>query len=133
MTKSALVTEILRRLGTCDFDGVREMLAPAFVQEYPYRPTPDSPDRIEGPEPFLEFCRRGMTAFAPYAFRIDALYETTDIRIVIAEYSSHTRLLATDTPYSNAYVGVFIFDDDSLLSLWREYLNPQVIAKVFGA
>ena len=133
MTNSALVTEILRRLGTADFDGVREMLSPAFVQEYPYRPTPESPDRIDGIEPFLEFCRAGMTAFAPYAFRIDALYETTDTRIVIAEYSSHTRLLATDAPYSNAYVGVFIFDDDNLLSLWREYLNPQIIAKVFGA
>ena len=133
MTNSALVTEILRRLGTADFDGVREMLSPAFVQEYPYRPTPESPDRIDGIEPFLEFCRAGMTAFAPYAFRIDALYETTDTRIVIAEYSSHTRLLATDAPYSNAYVGVFIFDDDNLLSLWREYLNPQIIAKVFAA
>ena len=133
MTNAERATEILRRLGTFDFDGVRDMLSPAFVQEYPYRPTAESPDRIDGIEPFLEFCRAGMTAFAPYAFRVDALYETTDARIVIAEYSSHTRFLATDAPYSNAYVGVFIFDDDNLLSLWREYLNPQIIAKVFGA
>ena len=133
MTNSALVSEILRRLGTFDFDGLREMLSPAFVQEYPYRPTPESPDRIDGPETFLEFCRAGMTAFAPYAFRVDALYETTDARAVIAEYSSHTRFLATDAPYSNSYVGVFIFDEAGLLTLWREYLNPQIIARVFGA
>jgi len=132
MTNAERATEILRRLGTLDFEGVFEMLSPAFVQEYPYRPTPESPDRIDSPEKFLEFCRAGMTAFAPYAFRIDALYETTDTRVVIAEYSSHARLLATNTRYSNAYVGVFIFDDDNLLSLWREYLNPQIIAKVFG-
>ena len=132
MTNSARATEILRRLGTFDFDGVREMLSRAFVQEYPYRPTPESPDRIDGPERFLEFCRAGMTAFAPYAFRIDALYETTDARVVIAEYSSHTRLLATDAPYSNSYLGVFIFDEAGLLTRWREYLNPQVITAAFS-
>ena len=73
-----------------------------------------------------------MTAFAPYAFRVDAIYETTDRQLVIAEYSSHTHLLATNAPYSNRYVGIFRFDEHAKLVLWREYLNPQVIADAFG-
>lgn len=133
MTNVDRVTEIVRRLGEFDFDGVAEMLSPTFVQEYPYLPTPRSPSRIEGPAHFLEFCRAGMTSFAPYAFRIDAIYETTDRQLVIAEYSSHTHLLDTNAPYSNRYVGMFRFDEHDKLVLWREYLNPQVIADAFGA
>lgn len=132
MTNVDRVTEIVRRLGEFDFDGVAELLSPTFIQEYPYLPTPASPSRIEGPAHFLEFCRAGMTSFAPYAFRVDAIYETTDLQLVIAEYSSHTHLLDTTAPYSNRYVGIFRFDEHNKLALWREYLNPQVIADVFG-
>lgn len=133
MTNIERVTEVVRRLGEFDFDGVAEMLSAAFVQEYPYLPTPESPSRIEGPTPFLEFCSAGMTSFAPYAFRIDAIYLTNDPQLVIAEYSSHTHLLDTNAPYSNRYVGIFRFDADDKLILWREYLNPQIIADAFGA
>ncbi|MEO5840428.1 MAG: nuclear transport factor 2 family protein [Acidimicrobiales bacterium] len=133
MTNVDRVTEIVRRLGDFDFDGVAEMLSPAFVQEYPYLPMPASPSRIEGAAAFLEFCRAGMTSFAPYAFRIDAIYETTDPQLIIAEYSSHTHLLDTNAPYSNRYVGMFRFGSDDKLVLWREYLNPQIIADAFGA
>jgi ketosteroid isomerase-like protein len=133
MNNADRATEILRRLGSFDFDGVVEMLSPAFVQEYPYRPTPDSPTRIEGAEPFITFCRNGMSAFEPYAFRISAIYETTEPTTVIVEYSSHSRLLDTGAPYSNRYIGVLVFDGSGLLELWREYLNPQVIAEAFGA
>lgn len=129
----ARTVEIIRRLGEFDFDGVREMLDPAFVQEYPYRPMPDSPTRIEGVDAFLDFCRPGMSAFAPYAFRVQATYETTDPLVVLAEYSSHTHLLATGAPYSNKYMGVFVFGPSGLLTLWREYLDPTTIAATFGA
>lgn len=128
-TNADRTREIIRRLGAFDFDGMAAMLSPAFVQEYPYPPTPDAPARIEGVDAFLAFCRPGMTAFAPYAFTIEALYETTDPRTVLAEYSSHTRLLHSGVPYGNTYVGVFVFDADGLLALWREYLDPLVIAR----
>jgi ketosteroid isomerase-like protein len=124
--------EVIRRLGAFDFDGVAALLSPSFVQEYPFPPVPDAPQRIEGPEAFFAFCRPGMTAFDPYDFTIEALYETTDPSTVLAEYSSHTRLLHDGTPYSNRYVGVFVYDDTGLLVLWREYLDPLVIARAFG-
>ena len=132
MSYAERVQEIVRCLGQFDFDGVRARLSSDFVQEYPYRAMADSPDQIEGADAFIAFCQPGMTAFEPYAFTIEFLYETADSTIVIAEYASHTRLLATGAPYGNRYVGIFVFGDDGLLERWREYLNPQVIAAAFG-
>jgi uncharacterized protein len=128
----ALVEEVLRRLGRADFDGTAELLAPDFVQEYPYPPTPEVPERIEGAAPFLAFVQAGMGAFDPYAYRVVAMYPTTDPTTVLCEYTSHTRLVATGTPYSNRYLGIFRFRDDGKLALWREFVNPVVIADLFA-
>ena len=130
-SNAARVREILRRLGEADFDGTAELLADDFVQEYPYRPMPDAPERIQGVAAFLDFVRPGMTAFEPYRYRVVELFETTDPHTVIAEYTSHSRLHATGQPYTNRYIAVFRFDDDGRLALWREYLNPQAIDELF--
>jgi ketosteroid isomerase-like protein len=126
------VVEVLRRLGSADFDGTAELLDPAFVQEYPYPPTPEVPHRIEGRAPFLEFVRGGMSSFDPYRYRVVDLWQTTDDDTVVCEYTSHTRLLATGTPYSNHYLGVFRFGADGKLLLWREFVNPVTIAELFA-
>jgi ketosteroid isomerase-like protein len=132
VTNAGRTVEIIRLLGEFDFVGVRKLLSPSFVQEYPYPPMPGAPERIEGVDAFVEFCRPGMTAFDPYAFQIEEVYETTDPDVVIAEYTSHTRLRATGAPYSNHYIAVFVFGPDGRLAVWREYLNPQTIADTFG-
>ena len=131
MSNRDRVVEILRRLGEADFEGTVELLAEGFVQEYPYLPMPGAPDRIEGIDAFIAFVRPGMTAFEPYRYRITEIYETTDPATVIAEYTSHNRLLSTGQPYSNRYIAVFVFAGDGKLRLWREYLDPQVIAAIF--
>ena len=131
MKPAEAVVEVLRRLGEADFDGCAELLAADFVQEYPIPPMEGVPARIVGIAAFLDFVRPGMSAFEPYRFRLVELHEMLDARIVIAEYTSHSRLRATGAPYSNRYMGVFRFDASGKLALWREYLNPMVIAAVF--
>jgi ketosteroid isomerase-like protein len=103
------------------------MLREDFVQEYPYTPMPDAPGRIDGRDSFLAFCRPGMTAFEPYRYTIEAIYELIDPDVVIVEYSSHSRVLADGALYSNQYLGILWFDDQGLVARWREYLNPKVI------
>ena len=119
--------ELLRRLGEADFDGTAAMLREDFVQEYPYTPMPDAPSRIEGRHEFIAFCRPGMTAFEPYRYTIEAIYDLVHPDVVIVEYSSHSRVLADGAPYSNQYLGILWFDDEGLVARWREYLNPKVI------
>ena len=128
----ATVAEVIRRLGEADFDGCAALLADGFVQEYPYRPTPDGPERIEGVEAAMAFMRPGMSAFEPYRYTIEATYDLVDPDTVIAEYTSHSRLLRDGTPYSNRYIAVFQLDADGRVERWREYLNPVVIADVIG-
>jgi ketosteroid isomerase-like protein len=119
--------ELLRRLGEADFEGTAAMLRADFVQEYPYTPMPDAPSRIEGRDEFIAFCRPGMTAFEPYRYTIEAVYDLVEPDTVIVEYSSHSAVLADGAPYSNQYVGILWFDEAGLVSRWREYLNPKVI------
>jgi uncharacterized protein len=123
----AAVLEAIRRLGEADFDGCGELLAEDFVQEYPYPPMAGVPERISGRDAFLAFASAGMGAFAPYSFRIVHVHDLVDPASLIVEYTSHTRLLADDTPYSNRYIGVFHVDDDGRIDRWREYLNPDVV------
>jgi len=122
-----LTVELLRRLGEADFDGTAAMLRDDFVQEYPYLPMPDAASRIEGRDRFIEFCRPGMTAFEPYRYSIEAIYDLIDPGVVIVEYTSHSRVLADGAAYSNQYLGILWFDDAGLVERWREYLNPKVI------
>jgi ketosteroid isomerase-like protein len=119
--------ELLRRLGEADFDGTKEMLRDDFVQEYPYVPMPGAPSRIDGRSEFIDFCRPGMSAFAPYRYSIDATYDLVDPDVAIVEYTSHSRALADGAPYSNTYLGILWFDETGLVARWREYLNPKVI------
>ena len=119
--------ELLRRLGEADFDGTAAMLRADFVQEYPYTPMPDAPSRIEGRAEFIAFCEPGMTAFEPYRYTIEAIYDLIDPDVVIVEYTSHSSVLADGAPYSNQYLGILWFDEDGLVARWREYLNPKVI------
>ena len=51
---------------------------------------------------------------------------------MIAEYTSHSVVRATGRPYSNRYVGIFHFAADGQLARWREYLNPEVIARTLA-
>ena len=132
LSSRELVIEVLRRLGEADFDGTAELLADDFVQEYPYLPMPGAASRIVGISDFLDFVRPGMSAFAPYRYRVSAIYETTDPAVVLAEYSSHSHVLTNGEPYSNRYMGVFRFDSARKLALWREYLNPDVIADILA-
>lgn len=126
-TTRTVVLDAIRLLGEADFAGCGALLAADFVQEYPFPPMAGVPERIDGRDAFIEFASAGMSAFAPYAFRIIHVHDLADPASLIVEYSSHSRLLADDTPYSNRYIGVFHVDEDGVIDLWREYLNPDVI------
>ena len=69
----ATLNEVIRRLGSEDFDGTAELLDDDFHQEWPYPPGPGMPAEIHGRGPFFEFVV-GMTSMEPFRYTIETVY-----------------------------------------------------------
>lgn len=127
----AVMTEALRRLGSADFEGACALLSEDVLCDWPYLPMKGLSHEIRGRRAMQEFFAGGMSAFDPYLYEITAVYELVDPSRLIAEYRSNSRLRATNTPYRNAYLGIFEFRD-GLIAWWREYINPMIVAEVMA-
>ena len=64
-------------------------------------------------------------------YRIDAIYESLDPDLLIAEYHSDSRHLATGIPYANRDLGILRFRE-GLVCYWREYINPLKVSEMLG-
>lgn len=126
-----VMTELLRRLGSQDFAGACALLDEDVVCDWPYPPTPDTPTEIRGRAAMQRFFAGGMSAFEPYRYELTEVFELVDPTRLIAEYRSDSRYLVSGAPYRNQYLGIFQFDD-GLVTYWREYINPQVVAEVLA-
>ena len=123
--------EILRRLGSQDFEGACSLLDEDVHCDWPYPPMRDSAPVIQGRAAVEKFFREGMSAFDPYRYEITAVFELLDPDCLIAEYHSNSKLLASGAPYRNDYLGIFRFRGGKV-SHWREYINPVVVAEVLA-
>ena len=127
----ALMTEMLRRLGAQEWAPACALLTDDVLCDWPYRPVPEMPPELRGRETLREFFQTGMSGFEPNRYQLTQVYELLDPDALIAEYHSSSRLLASGAPYQNFYLGIFRFRD-GLVSFWREYLNPQIVAEVMA-
>lgn len=123
-----LFKTMLGHLGRKEFDDVARYMADDVVCDWPFRPIPEMPDEMTGSKIILDFFREGMKDFSPYDYRITTIYEMKDPSVVIAEYFSDSVYHPNNRPYSNRYLGIFRFEDDRI-TYWREYINPETIAK----
>ena len=62
---------------------------------------------------------------------VDAIHETGDPHVVIAEHRSDGVVTANGRPYRNHYVTFFTFDDDGLITSWREFYDAGVVVRAF--
>lgn len=123
--------KMLTALGQKDFDTFEAFLAEDVLLEWPFAVMEGFPSEKRGARWFRDILEVSWQDFDPYAYRIQALHEMADENVLVAEYSSHSRFIPTNTPYSNKYISVVEFENGKI-SRWREYLDPQVIAKVLG-
>lgn len=128
---TAVMTELLRRLGTQDFAGACALMTTDVLCDWPYPPMPGMPAAIRGRDDMEAFFRGGMSAFEPYRYEITQIFETVDPTRLIAEYCSNSRFKPSGAPYRNQYLGIFEFKE-GLVSYWREYINPLVIAETLA-
>lgn len=124
--------KMLTALGQKDFERFEGYLAEDVLLEWPFAVMDGFPSEKRGARWFREILEVSWRDFDPYSYRIDALHDMADANTLVAEYSSHSRYIPTNTPYSNRYVSVVEFENGKI-SRWREYLNPQIITNVLGA
>jgi ketosteroid isomerase-like protein len=123
---------MLTALGSKDYDTFEDCLDPELVCEWPYVVMEGFPTEMRGARRLREALEVSFTQFEPYAYRIIEIHSLEDPDRLVAEYSSHSRYLPTDKPYSNRYVGIFGFRDGRI-STWREYVNPLIVLETLGS
>jgi ketosteroid isomerase-like protein len=132
---------------TTNVDRVREMLALAdqmrvdelveyfaddAVMELPYAPG-RMQKRYEGKAAVHGFQRFARDSFSKFAMTVDAIHETKDPCVVVAEHHSDAVVAENGRPYENRYVTFFTFDEDGKVVSWREYYDAGVVVRAFRA
>jgi ketosteroid isomerase-like protein len=108
-----------------------ECFADDAVMELPF-----APGRMEkrhvGRDAILAFQVGARDSFSTFAMKLDAVHETNDPNVVIAEHHSDGVVAVTGRPYQNRYITVFTFDDRGLVTNWCEYYDASVVVRAFG-
>ncbi|WP_445189393.1 nuclear transport factor 2 family protein [Pseudonocardia sp. Cha107L01] len=61
-----------------------------------------------------------------------AAYHDREASVVVLEYSSHGRAVATQARYENQYISVITIRDRAITH-WRDYLNPLTVLAALAA
>jgi ketosteroid isomerase-like protein len=111
-------------------DELVDRFADDAVMELPFAPGRMSRAYV-GKRAIGEFQRFARDSFSEFEMTIDAIHETADPRVVIAEHRSTAVVTENGRPYCNRYVTVFTFDDDGRIENWREYYDAGVVVRAF--
>jgi uncharacterized protein len=111
-------------------DELVEMFADDAVMELPFAPGKMTRKHV-GKAAIGEFQRFARDSFSRFAMTVDAIHETADPHVVIAEHRSDAVVSENGRPYRNHYVTFFTFDDDGLISSWREFYDAGVVVRAF--
>jgi ketosteroid isomerase-like protein len=130
MTNAERVRTILELADQMRVDDLIEHFAEDAVMELPYAPG-RMEKRYDGKAAILAFQLFARDSFSSFAMTIDAIHETGDPHVIIAEHRSDGVVAENGRPYRNRYVTVFTFDDDGLVTGWREYYDAGVVVKAF--
>jgi len=124
------VREIMKLAGEMRVDELVTLFADDAVMELPFAPG-RMPRSHEGKAAIGEFQRFARDAFSRFSMTVDAIHETTDPHVVVAEHRSDGVVAANGRPYRNHYVTFFTFDDDGRIASWREFYDAGVVVRAF--
>jgi len=124
------VEEILRLVGEMRVDELIERFADDAVMELPFAPG-RMPKEYAGKDAIGGFQRSVRDTFSEFAMTVDAVHETGDPAVVVAEFRSDAVVRENGRPYRNRYVTFFTFDDAGLLTHWCEFYDAGVVVKAF--
>ena len=111
-------------------DELVALFADDAVMELPFAPG-KMPRRHEGKAAIAGFQEFARDSFSTFSMTVDAIHETADPHVVIAEHRSDAVVAENGRPYRNHYVTFFTFDDDGRISSWREFYDAGVVVRAF--
>jgi ketosteroid isomerase-like protein len=124
------VREMLSLADEMRVDELIEYFDDDAVMELPFAPG-RMENRYTGKEAILGFQRFARDSFSTFSMAVDAIHETRDPRVVVAEHHSDGVVRANGRPYRNRYVTFFTFDDAGRVRNWREYYDASVVVRAF--
>ena len=130
MTNAERVAELMQLAGASDMDALITRFAADAVMELPFAPG-SMPKRYDGKDAIAGFMSFVRDAFSSFSMTVDAIHETADPHVVIAEHHSDGLVAANGRPYQNRYCTIITFDDAGDVVSWREYYDPGVVVRAF--
>jgi uncharacterized protein len=124
------VREILALADQMKVDELIEWFAADAVMELPFAPG-QMPKRYEGLDAVRGFQEFARDSFSSFSMAVDAVWETGDPHVVVAEHHSDGVVAANGRTYQNRYVTFFTFDDAGKVAQWREYYDAGVVVRAF--
>jgi ketosteroid isomerase-like protein len=116
--------------GLADGDHFFDLLADDVVFEYVIT-VPGYPRRVVGRSAVAELYRPyGDTFLLKRCFDL-AVYHDRDVGVVVLEYASEGRVVATGAAYANRYISVLTIVHRKV-TRWRDYLDPVAVFEAIG-
>jgi uncharacterized protein len=107
-----------------------DLLAEDVVFDYIIT-TPDYPRHVEGRKTIAELYRPYGTVIVLDRCYDLAVHHDTKTGVVVLEYASEGRVVATGAPYTNRYISVLTITDRKVTH-WRDYLDPVAVFDALG-
>ena len=130
MSNVERVRRIMELAGEMRVDELVELFADDAVMELPYAPGRMARSHV-GKAAIGEFQRFARDSFSRFSMTVDAIHETADPNVVVAEHRSDGVVAENGRPYRNHYVTFFTFDDAGLVTGWREFYDAGVVVRAF--
>ena len=124
------VHEIMRLADQMRVDELIPLFADDAVMELPFAPGKMDRSHV-GKAAIADFQHFARDTFSEFSMTVDAVHETGDPNVVIAEHRSVAVVAENGRPYCNHYVTFFTFDDDGRITSWREFYDAGVVVRAF--
>ncbi|MFD9901040.1 nuclear transport factor 2 family protein [Mesorhizobium sp. NPDC059025] len=117
-------------LSAKEMTGWSNLWADDAVQEMPYTPV-GFPKRVEGKTALIRHYSNLPASTGRMAFVDRVTHPLVDPNGVLVEYRGEIEMIATGKRYDNRYAGLFRFNAEGKLELFREYFDPTILAEAW--
>jgi ketosteroid isomerase-like protein len=116
--------------GIADGGHFFDLLAEDVVIDYIIT-TPDYPRHVEGRTTVAELYRPYGGIIVLHRCYDLAVHHDTKTGVVVLEYASEGRVVASGAPYTNRYISVLTISGRKVTH-WRDYLDPVAVFNALG-